>query len=85
MVANSIPTFILFKNGKVEQTINAANPAALRAAVQKVKTELEAAKEAPKPEARTAEVKEDKPVAGEKTVSGSYGLSSGNSWKMSLN
>jgi len=74
----TIPTFILFKNGKIDQTINAANPNALRAAVQKVKAELAAAtpKEAPK--------EEQKPVE-EKTVSGSYGLTGGSSWKMSLN
>ncbi|KAF2806487.1 thioredoxin-like protein [Mytilinidion resinicola] len=77
----TIPTFILFKNGKVEQTLNAVNPNALKAIVQKVKAELAA--EAKKAEAKKAEA--PKEVVEEKTVSGSYGMTGGNGWKTSLN
>ncbi|KAF2011527.1 thioredoxin-like protein [Aaosphaeria arxii CBS 175.79] len=81
----SIPTFIVFKDGKPIDTIKGANPPALKRIVERIAGEVrsaEAARAKAKPkvqETNCAEVKD------EKTVSGSYGMTGGNNWKMSLN
>lgn len=90
-----MPTFLVFKEGKVIETIRGANPPALKAAVEKakregdevlrlrkVKEEEEAKK---KGEVRGTNVEEVKEEIGDETaVSGSYGISKGSGWKMSL-
>ena len=86
---SSVPTFIIFKNGKPIEEIKGANAPALKRSVEKVAAEVRSAaaqtKPASKPEVK-AEVKvEEKSVEDEKTVSGSYGMTGGNNWKMSLN
>ncbi|KAH7139093.1 thioredoxin [Dendryphion nanum] len=89
----SIPTFIVFKDGKPIETIQGANTPSLKKAIEKVNAEIKAAneKEAEAKTAKTAEEKKDEVVrdaaekAEEQTVSGSYGMTGGNNWKMSLN
>lgn len=76
----AMPTFLVIKNGNVTQTIRGANPPALNAAVRNVVAD--AAKSAPKPQP-AAETKTE--TANEETVSGSYGITKGSGWKMSLN
>ena len=82
-------TFMVFKDGKKTEEIRGADVRALKAAVEKVAGELGKVKEekveAKKPEAKP-EVKEDskKEEEDENTVSGSYGMTGGNNWKMSL-
>jgi thioredoxin 1 len=71
-----MPTFVIFKNGKVFETIRGANPPALTAAVQKIVGEL--AKETATESATRQESKE------ENTVSGGYAMTSGTSWRMAL-
>ena len=81
-----MPTFIIFKNGNVVESIRGANPPALNAAVQKIVGEL--AQETAK--AKPAEPTENKAHHGsegsgeDKTVSGSYSMTSGTSWRMAL-
>jgi len=82
-----MPTFMVFKDGKKIEEIRGADVRSLKAAVEKVAGELGKVKEE-KVEAKKAEikaeVKEEKKVEDEKTVSGSYGMTGGNNWKMSL-
>jgi len=83
----AMPTFMVFKDGKKIEEIRGADVRSLKAAVEKVAGELGKVKEE-KVEAKKAEikaeVKEEKKVEDEKTVSGSYGMTGGNNWKMSL-
>jgi thioredoxin 1 len=85
---SAMPTFLVFKEGKVVETIRGANPPALRAAVAKARTageKVAAAKKA-KEELKKKSVDEGSRVKGEETsVSGSYGITKGTGWKMSLN
>lgn len=74
----AMPTFLVFKDGKKIEEIKGANPPALKKAVEKIATEVKSASVQEKPA-------EPKVVEEEKTVSGSYGMTSNNSWKMSLN
>jgi len=78
-----MPTFMVFKDGKKTEEIRGADMRALKAAVEKVAGELGKVKEE-KVEAKKPEVKEEKKSEEEKTVSGSYGMTGGNNWKMSL-
>jgi len=71
-----MPTFIVLKNIDVVQTIRGANPPALNAAVRNALSDI--AKSAPKPQPAAEPV-------NEQTVSGSYGITQGSGWKMSLN
>lgn len=71
-----MPTFLVIKNGNVAQTIRGANPPALNAAVRNAVAD--AAKSAPKPTPATE-------AGNDQTVSGSYGMTQGSGWKMSLN
>ncbi|KAF2111556.1 thioredoxin [Lophiotrema nucula] len=85
---SAMPTFILFKNGKAVETIRGANPPALKKAIEGASADLKAtAAIAPKKE--EVQVEEKKETSGEvkdeKTVSGSYGMTTNNNWKMSLN
>jgi thioredoxin 1 len=82
---SAMPTFLVFKEGKVVETIRGANPPALKAAVTKARSEGEsvaAAKKAKVEESKKGVVVEEK--GEETTVSGSYGISKGSGWKMSL-
>lgn len=80
---SAMPTFLLFKDGKVLETIRGVNPAALTAAVQKASAEVKkdlATKKAQ--ESKKAE--ELKQESNDVSVSGNYGISKGSDWKMSL-
>jgi thioredoxin 1 len=89
----AMPTFMLFKDGKKAEEVRGADVRALKAAVEKVAGEVGAQaaqtkatgpKSASKvaPETKPNEVKTE---GDGKTVSGSYGMTGGNNWKMSLN
>jgi len=81
---SAMPTFLVFKEGKVVETVRGVNPPALKAAVTKARAEGEKVALAKK-EAEKKDVKEDSEAKGEEnTVSGSYGISKGTGWKMSL-
>lgn len=85
---SSVPTFIIFKDGKPIEEIKGANAPALKRGVEKVAAEARStvAQEKPRVVEKEAEVKaEEKKVEDEKSVSGSYGMTGGNNWKMSLN
>jgi thioredoxin 1 len=91
----AMPTFLLFKDGKQIEEIRGADPRKIKAAVEKASTDLKSqAVPAAQPAAPTngtnkAEEKKDEENGTEekeeKTVSGSYGMTGGSSWKMSLN
>lgn len=82
-----MPTFLVFKEGKVVETIQGVNPPALKAAVTKARSvgeSVAAAKKANVEERKKSAVVEEE-KGDETTVSGSYGISKGTGWKMSLN
>jgi thioredoxin 1 len=90
----AMPTFMLFKDGKKVDEVRGADVRALKAAVEKVAGEARAQTKAtaPKPAAKVASGMEAEAVktegegeGEEKSVSGSYGMTGGNNWKMSLN
>lgn len=76
-----MPTFIIFKNGQVLESIRGANPQALRAAVQKIVGDIAQEKAKAKP---AESAPQNKDQVEEKTVSGGYSMTSGNNWRMSL-
>ncbi|KAH6857634.1 thioredoxin-like protein [Alternaria alternata] len=78
----AMPNFMVFKDGEKIEEIRGADVRALKGAVEKVAAELGKAKDA-KVE-KKPEVKEERKEEDEKTVSGSYGMTGGNNWKMSL-
>jgi thioredoxin 1 len=88
----AMPTFMLFKGGKKVEDVRGADVRALKAVVEKVAGEIRA--QAAQTKAKDTEVKSEQKVAPEKeeektdadvsAVSGSYGMTGGNSWKMSL-
>jgi thioredoxin 1 len=83
----AMPTFMVFKGGKKIEDIKGANPPALKKAVEGIASAVKA--EAGKTEVKTAEsaekVKGTEATKEEgKPVSGSYGMTGGNNWKMSL-
>lgn len=77
-----MPTFVVFKDGKKIEEIKGADVRALKGAVEKAVAELGKAKE--QKVEQKPEVKEEKKEEEEQTVSGSYGMTGGNNWKMSL-
>lgn len=98
---SAMPTFLVFQEGKVVETVRGANVPALRAVVEKARgwgEEISRARSVREDEWRNKkdgvegekrageEVNGDE--SGEKgeetTVSGSYGISKGSGWKMSL-
>lgn len=83
----AMPTFLLFKDGKQIEEIKGADPRKLKAVIEKAGADAKASA-AVKKEVKTEEKKEEqvesKVDVEEKTVSGSYGMSSNNNWKMSL-
>jgi thioredoxin 1 len=89
----AMPTFLLFKDGKKVEEVKGANPPVLKKIVENAAIEVKAAGEKKAKEAevkkaeelKKSEPQEEKIEVEEKTVSGSYGMSSGgNNWKQSL-
>jgi thioredoxin 1 len=85
----AMPTFMVFKDGKKVQEVKGADVRGLKMVVEGAAGELKkssatATQSVPKPKPAEQKVEEKKTDANEKTVSGSYGMSSNNSWKMSL-
>lgn len=87
-----MPTFLVFKEGAVVETVRGANVPALKAVVERARAwgeEISRAKKSREEEKKKAEETkksgEGEEVKGEETtVSGSYGISKGSGWKMSL-
>lgn len=82
-----MPTFLVFKDGKKIDEIRGADVRRLKSVVEGVGAEVKKAEQqaATKKEEKVEEKVQEKKVDGEeKTVSGSYGMSSNNNWKMSL-
>lgn len=82
---SSVPTLLIFKNGKQIEEIKGANVPALKRSVEKIAADVKTAAPQSKPVPQAEEVKTDTKVEEEKAVVGSYGMTSGNNWKMSLN
>jgi thioredoxin 1 len=88
----AMPTFLVFKDGQKIEEIKGANPPALKKAVEGIAAQVKAEPEkVAEKQARTGGNKAEEKTAGEekttgdeKTVSGSYGMTGGNSWKMKL-
>lgn len=77
---SAMPTFLLIKNGEVEQSVRGANPPAIKALVSKASADVaKIADEAGKQKDTEAAAAED-----QETVSGSYTVSSNPSWRMAL-
>lgn len=87
---SAMPTFLVFREGeRVEGwMVRGADVRGLRGVVEGAVGELEEAKkkkvEIEAEEKRMETKVEEEVVADEKTVSGSYGMTGGNNWKMSL-
>ena len=87
----AMPTFMLFKEGKKVEEVRGADVRKLKEVVERVAGEVKRARvQENKVEEKAQEKKtvveegKDKGEVEEKTVSGSYGMTGGNSWKMSL-
>jgi thioredoxin 1 len=82
----AMPTFLVFKNGKKVQEVRGADVRGLKMVVEGATADIKALQSKATAAPKQAEVKvEEKKADGEeKSVSGSYGLSSNNNWKMSL-
>ena len=86
----AMPTFLVFKNGKKVQEVRGADVRGLKMVVEGAAADIKASQpkaaetNAPEPKQAEAKVEEKRADGEEKTVSGSYGLSSNNNWKMSL-
>ena len=78
-----MPTFMLFKDGKKVEEVRGADVRKLKEVVERVAGEVKRAKVQGKKEV-VEESKEKGGLEEEKTVSGSYGMTGGNNWKMSL-
>ncbi|KAF2425728.1 thioredoxin-domain-containing protein [Tothia fuscella] len=77
---SAMPTFLFIKNGVVESSVRGANPPALKKAAEAAAADAKAlAEKKTKPD----EAKNEGPKS-EETVSGSYSVSKGEGWKMSL-
>ncbi|KAF2260369.1 thioredoxin [Lojkania enalia] len=73
---SAMPTFLLFREGKVVEMVRGADPGKLKRIVAECVEEVRAAE-------KVGEKVEEKGKE-EKTVSGSYGMTGGSNWKMSL-
>jgi thioredoxin 1 len=78
----AMPTFLVFKDGKKIEEIKGANPPALKKVVEKIASEVKAATE--KVGEKSGEKAQEEKKGEEQTVSGGYGMTGGNNWKMSL-
>ena len=76
-----MPTFMLFKDGKKVGEVKGADVRGLKLVIEGAAKELGKVEKVEKKEV----VVEEKKKTEEKTVSGSYGMTGGNNWKMSLN
>ena len=82
----AMPTFMLFKDGKKVEEVRGADVRGLKAMVEKASGDVKAMEEkAKKTEEAKKATENGKGEEEEKTVSGSYGMTGGNHWKMSLN
>ncbi|CAO2655185.1 Nn.00g102490.m01.CDS01 [Neocucurbitaria sp. VM-36] len=90
----AMPTFLLFKDGKKIEEIKGADPRKLKAAVEKASGELKSAQTTQPKESKESKKADEPKVEGkkeenkqdgeERAVSGSYGMTGGDNWKMSL-
>lgn len=89
----AMPTFLVFKEGKKVDEIRGADVRRLKSVVEGVGSELKlaarneeqaAAQKSATPKTEERVEAKEKGEGDEKTVSGSYGMSSNNNWKMSL-
>ena len=78
---SAMPTFMLFKDGKKVGEVKGADVRGLKLVIEGAAKELGKVEKVEKKEV----VVEEKKKTEEKTVSGSYGMTGGNNWKMSLN
>ncbi|KAF1944754.1 thioredoxin-domain-containing protein [Clathrospora elynae] len=79
----AMPTFMLFKGGKKVEEVRGADVRGLKGVVERVGAEMKAHAHAA-PIKKAEDVGAEKKEGDENTVSGSYGMTGGNSWKMSL-
>lgn len=80
----AMPTFLIFKDGKKIEEIKGANPPALKNIVERITGDVQTAAAQEKPAEQKAKADEEKTEDEQKTVSGSYGMTGGSHWKMSL-
>jgi thioredoxin 1 len=92
----AMPTFMLFKEGKRVEEVRGADVRALKAAVEKAAEDVKKMAAQTKSTAQTqstetrthavpeTKTQEKKAEGEQKSVSGSYGMTGGNNWKMSL-
>ncbi|KIW09009.1 thioredoxin [Verruconis gallopava] len=84
----AMPTFLLIKDGKVVETVRGANPPALKQVVERTATQAKAESARKAEEARKAESAKRTDTGSQEpnnvSVSGSYGITKGSEWKMSL-
>lgn len=83
----AMPSFLLFKDGVVIETIRGANPPALKSAVERASRDAKEglARQAAAERGKKNEAEEVKAEMNDVGVGGSYGISKGSGWKMSLN
>lgn len=79
----AMPTFLLFKDGVVAETVRGANPPALKGVVERAAGEAKAAvaRKAAEEKKRAEETREE---PNEVSVGGTYTINKGSGWKMSL-
>ncbi|KAH7384326.1 thioredoxin [Phaeosphaeria sp. MPI-PUGE-AT-0046c] len=80
----AMPTFLVFKDGKQVDEIRGADVRRLKSVVEGVGAEVKKAEQQAAAPRKDEKVEEKKVNGEEKTVSGSYGMSANNNWKMSL-
>ncbi|ORY19526.1 thioredoxin-like protein [Clohesyomyces aquaticus] len=81
---SAMPTFILFNDGKVSGNVRGADVRGLKGIVEGATVEVKKAVLVEQQKKAEESVGEKKQEGEEKTVSGSYGMTGGNNWKMSL-
>jgi thioredoxin 1 len=80
----AMPTFLVFKDGKVVETIRGANPPALKKATEAAVTDIKARAEKEMKDTTHATEKKVDTAVEEGTVSGNYGMSASKHWKETL-
>lgn len=85
----AMPTFVVLREGKVVETVRGANAKGLKEAVENAKRLGDREEEVRRVERERKqkaerEVKEQAQEANEVSVGGSYGITKGSGWKMSL-
>lgn len=79
-----MPTFLLFKDGKQIEEIRGADARRLKSVIESAGMDVKSAAKKEEPLAPRTESKVESKAEDEATVSGSYGMTGGNNWKMSL-